>query len=199
MGNSVAVTNMHPRVSDPRMPVNYEAAKKALAECVLVDECKEWKDRAAAIASYAAQKRDRSLLDKATRIRARATRRLGELLEVHKPSNSQLSSLGITASERYQARSVASVPVKKFESHVERTPPTPVSKIAQMGRGAVDFDASALIWIATERLRRNTREFPIGTLRQDIANCTPEQRVALRNALLPVHEWFDEIAQALKL
>lgn len=187
------------KIVDPQLPINYEVARQALAACVLVDECKEWKDRAAAIASYAEQKRDRSLLDKATRIRVRATRRLGELLEVHRPTGKRLAELGITSSERAQARAVASVPVKKFESHVERTPPTPVSRIAQMGRGPIDFDASAMIWIAAERLRKNTREFPIETLRQDIANCTPEQRAALRKAMLPINEWFDEIAQALKL
>jgi hypothetical protein len=178
-------------------PVNYEAARQALAECVLVDECKEWKDRAAAIASYAAQKRDKSLLDKATRIRARATRRLGELLE--QVPREKRRDLGVTASERAQAKAVASVPHKKFEAHVERTPPTPISKLQRMGSGPVDFDASAKIWIAAERLRKNVRDFPVDVLKRDISQATPEQKRALRAALAPVVEWLDVIAQGLKL
>lgn len=187
------------RFTEPPMPINYEAAKQALADCVLVDECKEWKDRAAAIASYAQQKRDRTLLDKATRIRARATRRLGELLEINRPSGVTLAQLGITSNERAQARAVASVPAKKFETHVERSPPTPVTRLVAMGRGPIDFDASAPIWVAAERLRKSVREFPIQTLRQNIADCTPEQKAALKAALTPVSDWFDEIARALKL
>lgn len=186
-------------VTSAQFPVNYEVARQALSECVLIDECKEWKDRAAAIASYAAQKRDKSLLEKATRIRARATRRLGELLEMSRPNSVKLSDLGVTYSERYQARAVASLPTHKFESHVERSPPTPISKLAQMGRGPVDYDASSPIWIAVDRLRKHVGEFPIDTLRQNIADCTPEQRKALHKALVPISEWFDAIAQAVDL
>ena len=184
---------------EPQFPVNYEAARRALAACVLVDECKEWKDRAAAIASYAEQKRDRSLLEKATRIRARATRRLGELLEIQCPRGTKLRDLGITSAEKSQARAVASVPTKKFEFHVERSPPTPVSRLAQMGRGPIDYDASAPIWIALERLRKHIKEFPVDTLKQNISAATPEQKKALKKALLPVSEWLDEISQAVGL
>lgn len=184
---------------EPQFPVNYEAARQALAACVLIDECKEWKDRAAAIASYAEQKRDRTLLDKATRIRARATRRLGELLEIERPRGTKLKDLGITSSERSQARAVASVSPKRFESHVERTPPTPVSRLAQMGRAPIDFDASAPIWVALERLRKHAKEFPVETLKKNISEATPEQKKALKKALVPISEWFDEISQAIGL
>jgi hypothetical protein len=187
------------RIPDTKLPLNYEAARAALTACVLVDECKEWKDRAAAIASYAAQKRDRTLLDKATRIRARATRRLGELIELQSPDQRRLSDLGVNHAERSQARAVASIPEGTFEEHVERNPPTPISRLAQMGRGPIDFDASAKIWVAAERLRKNMREFPAALLAQDIANCTSEQKAALKKAFLPVHEWLDEIAALLKI
>jgi hypothetical protein len=62
------------------LPAKYEAAKAALAECASVDECSSWAKKAAAMASYARQAEDKSLEYFATRIRARAIRRCGELL-----------------------------------------------------------------------------------------------------------------------
>ncbi|UZF93180.1 hypothetical protein [Bosea sp. NBC_00550] len=64
-----------------RLPQTYESAKNALAECVSLDECKSWADEAAALASYAKQADDEELMRMATRIRARAVRRAGELLK----------------------------------------------------------------------------------------------------------------------
>ena len=65
-------------------PVNYAAVytngKRALAECVSLDECKDWKDKGAAMRVYAAQIKDDELGKLAKRVVARANRRLGELL-----------------------------------------------------------------------------------------------------------------------
>ena len=58
----------------------YDAAKQAVAACVSIDECRDWKDKAAALAAYARLARDEELENNARRIRARATRRIGELL-----------------------------------------------------------------------------------------------------------------------
>ncbi len=44
-----------PIIPDARLPRTYEAAKAALSECQQVDECKDWADKAAALASYARQ------------------------------------------------------------------------------------------------------------------------------------------------
>ena len=74
--------NMLPTItpSQARLPRTYEAAREALATCQDIDECKEWADKAAALASYAKQAEDETLLKMAARIKARATRRAGELL-----------------------------------------------------------------------------------------------------------------------
>jgi hypothetical protein len=53
----------------------------ALATCAKIDECKNWADKAEALASYAKQANDRDLHVMADRIQARAIRREGELLE----------------------------------------------------------------------------------------------------------------------
>ena len=57
-----------------RLPIIYERAKYALAECSRIDECKDWADRAEALASYAQQAKDDALRTFAMRIQARATR-----------------------------------------------------------------------------------------------------------------------------
>jgi len=70
----------------PALPANYSAAKVALAKCVKIDECKDWADKAQALAVYAAQAKDETLLNDAKRIRARAVRHEGELLKEVKPA-----------------------------------------------------------------------------------------------------------------
>ena len=69
-----------PNIADARLPATYESAKQALAECSRIDECQNWADKAAALASYARQARDDTLFCFATRIKARALNRCGELL-----------------------------------------------------------------------------------------------------------------------
>jgi hypothetical protein len=63
------------------LPANYEEAKAAIAACHRIDECRDWADRAAALASCAKQSTDDSLLRMATRIQLRAVRRCGELMK----------------------------------------------------------------------------------------------------------------------
>jgi hypothetical protein len=73
-------------VAAARLPKVYEQAKQALAKCERIDQCKEWADKAAALASYARQAEDVELENNARRIRLKAVRRMGELLREIKPS-----------------------------------------------------------------------------------------------------------------
>ena len=63
------------------LPENYERARAALAELVEIDACKDWADRAEALRSYAKQADDPTLLNHAMRIKVRAVRQCGELLQ----------------------------------------------------------------------------------------------------------------------
>ena len=75
------VVPAHIRAGPANLPKSYEAAKAALANCVSIDECKDWADKAAALASYAKQANDEEMMKMVARIRARAIRRVGEFLK----------------------------------------------------------------------------------------------------------------------
>lgn len=137
-------------IPSARLPQTYETAKNALAECQAVDECKEWADKAAALASYAKQAEDLDLERMAARIRVRALRRAGELLkqvdgrgdhweskrDVAVPSISQRAIAGRAGmSERQQKTAVriANVPPADFEKQVESPNPPTLTALAQQG------------------------------------------------------------------
>ena len=74
-------------IQQAKLPARYEAACTAIAECDRIDDLKDLADRQAALAAYARQAKDDSLLRLAQRIQARALRRAGELLKQIPDSN----------------------------------------------------------------------------------------------------------------
>jgi hypothetical protein len=147
-----------PAVRTARLPTVYVAAKTALAECSRIDECKDWADKAAALASYAKQAEDETLLNTAVRIQARAIKRCGELLRQIAPapggrpsakpdgkpmpapaqvSRSQAAKqAGLSSRQKNTALRVANVPEDEFERRVESDKPPTVTKLAALGTKA---------------------------------------------------------------
>ena len=141
-----------PAVATARLPASYEAAQVALAACQKVDECKDWADRAGALASYARQSQDDALMKMAVRIKARAIRRAGELLAQieagqgardaktggmgdHLPLRSDVRSRRrvFTLISRTQAVRIAAVPEDSFEAQVEGPTPPTLTALARQG------------------------------------------------------------------
>ena len=60
--------------------IRYEAARKALVEAHRIDEVKDIRDRAEAMAAYAKQAKDVDMILMATVIKVRSERRCGEML-----------------------------------------------------------------------------------------------------------------------
>lgn len=143
-----------------RLPQTYEAARQALSQCQNIDECKDWADKAAALASYAKQAEDETLMRMATRIKARAVRRSGELLRQiepgqgardgkrgegdHTPLRSEAArDAGMSKHQQVQATRVANVPQQDFDEQVESDTPPTLSQLAQQGvkpRPVVDLN-----------------------------------------------------------
>lgn len=114
-----------------------EEARALLAECMRVDEAKDIRDKAEAIAIYLReQKASREAQNDAAEIKLRAERRLGELLKeqkedgqrqaAHRPKESSpttlsrptLADLGISRDHSSHWQQVARVPDAAFESYI---------------------------------------------------------------------------------
>lgn len=131
---SVGVAGMN--LAAGNLPKLYIAAQAALFRCDQIDECQEWANKAAAMASYARQARDTAMRDMANRIHARAVRRCGELLGSVNTGEKKMavaSEAGLTRGQYTHAVAVAKIPAERFESIVESPDPPRVYKLAQIG------------------------------------------------------------------
>ena len=145
------------------LPQRYEAARAAIAECERIDECKDWSDKAAAMAVYARQAKDDGLRVMAVRIQARAERRCGELLrllEARPGARTDLgpvpalgsgasrqpqevapfvtrtqaaTSAGMSDRQRKTALRLAALPEESFNAHVESPRPPTITQLASLG------------------------------------------------------------------
>lgn len=139
-----------PAVKTAALPAKYECAKVAIREASQVDECKDWADKAAALASYARQSQDEEMEKTAMRIRARAIRRCGELLrEIEKQRGGDRRSkgrevpfdrktaaheAGLSPDQAKDAIRVARVPSEHFEAQVESATPPTITLLAEQGK-----------------------------------------------------------------
>lgn len=115
--------------------VRYEAARTALAECHRVDEVKDIRDKAQAMAAYARQAKDQELIQYATEIKVRAERKAGELLSQMKArgeltphggdrksesrsETTNLNDVGITPDQSSRWQQLASMSEEHFEAAV---------------------------------------------------------------------------------
>ena len=144
------VTQYVPDINAARLPATYEHAKQALAECTRIDECREWANKAEALASYARMADDDTLRQMADRIQARAVRRCGELLKLIEPANGAnqnikegalpnvtrelaASEAGLSEHQRKTAIRVANVDDDSFNEQVESENPPTVTQLAAQG------------------------------------------------------------------
>ena len=109
----------------------YDAARYALSVAVKVDEVKDIRDKAAAMAAYARQAQDKELLQWATEIKVRAERRAGQMLaemelkpgvksigNVAVPIPQTLDEIGISKNQSSRWQKLAAVSNEKFEEAV---------------------------------------------------------------------------------
>jgi N6-adenosine-specific RNA methylase IME4 len=130
----------------------YEAARKALAEASRVDEVKEIRDVGIALATYARLAKDSELIDRATDIRMRAERRLGEMLgaqkatvgfatgaagigpiavpEKYRNQPPTLAEAGIDKKLSARSQKLAALPEAEFEQIVEAAKKQAVASVA---------------------------------------------------------------------
>ena len=210
-----------PSIIDAPLPAVYERAAKALAECSRIDECQDWANKAQAMASYARQANDETLMNMATRIKGRAIRRCGELLQRIEPARGARADLGPVASrgsvangaglserQRKTALRVASIPAAKFESQIESASPPTVTTLAKQGTTAKPKPIVDLAGIDPQDYARATEA--MGNLRRFadycgahdaamIASAIQSHEVALvRVQVASVDAWLDAFVVNLK-
>lgn len=115
--------------------MRYEAARTALAECHRVDDVKDIRDKAQAMAAYARQAKDTEMVQWVTEIKVRAERRAGELLSQMKQSGeltphggdrrsdsrsdtTSLKDVGISPDQSSRWQQLASMSAEHFETAV---------------------------------------------------------------------------------
>jgi hypothetical protein len=150
--NAQLPTNVE--IGSARFPATYEQAKAALASCQKVDECKDWANKAEALASYAKMADDDSLRKMADKIQARAVRRMGDLLKEYdgrggdqteskgthtfasdQPSQKEAAeTAGISKHQQVQAVRVSNVSEAEFDAAIEGDNPATVTALAEMGK-----------------------------------------------------------------
>jgi hypothetical protein len=205
------------------LPVRYETARKALAECAAVDELKEWNDKAAAMAVYARQAKDNSLHQYALRIQARAQRRMGQLLKsipgrsggdrgnsatggkrpMAETRTSVAQSVGLSEHQRKTAIRVASVSDESFESQVESSTPPSITRLAEEGKAPAM--SSSPESDARKRTRRQTQEalteffrFCRETHPKDAARCfEASDSKTLAQQVTSIDSWLDGFVTSL--
>lgn len=210
---------------DAPLPVKYEAAKTALAECEAVDECRSWAKKAAALASYARQAKDDSLEKMATRIRARAVKRAGDLLnelpaDAHRPRKGvpdtthqserdrAAKSAGMSDREKHQALRVSNVPQEEFEAAVESETPPSIAELEErgtckkveplvdlQGRDPEDFNRSLHLGAEINRLAVSIETM---TPKQFTKGCLPRHLPDLRKSTKALVAWLTKLSLELE-
>lgn len=209
-----------PSIADAPLPERYAAAKRALAECSRVDECKDWADRAQAMASYAKQADDDAFYNLALRIRSRAIRRCGQLLQEYQspgartdqprggsPPRSQREAAaqsGMSKDQEKTAVRIANVPAHEFEAAVESDDPPTVTQLSEMGRRGREilarpkppgFVAATRLQGATSRLADLCREHDPAI----VAGGFEKHEVAeIRENVATIMTWLDRFVAYLQ-
>lgn len=212
--------NLPANINQARLPETYENARVALAECQQVDECKDWADKAAALASYARQSEDDQLERMAQRIRARAIRRAGELLKQIEPGktgpkpglsvadHTQLTredaarEAGMSKHQQVQATRIANVPQQDFDAQVEAEKPPTLSQLASQGvksrqpvdLGGRDPKAFNRAMHFTGLVTRYAQDLAGWNVAEVTPHLDDRQRKKLRDALSEIDGTHDQIA-----
>lgn len=213
-------------VQDAPLPIVYERAAKALAECSRIDECRDWANKAEALASYARQSKDDSLRKMADRIQARAIRRCGELLKqveadkggyhknyAHDGTGTSITrtqaaaAAGLSERQKVTALRVANVPQPEFEAAVESESPPTVTRLAEQGKQAKPKPLHDLEGIDPYLYARATELQ--GAIRRLAAYCQKHDPIAiagafkaheiqsLKTAISDVESWMDRFIISL--
>jgi hypothetical protein len=114
-------------------PENYQLMIEAINNCFSVDDCAEWANKAAAAAAYYKQSQDKTLEEKALRIRLRAQLKCWELIKELRGNEAIFPP-----QQRVQLNKAVKVPVSHRNFLINDSPPITLTRLAKIGSGEPD-------------------------------------------------------------
>lgn len=209
------------QIATAQLPVNYEAARTAILQCSRVDECKEWADRAAAIAVYAKQLRDNTMKEAAQRIQLRARVRIGELLLAipnaqgrgnpgagpDPGSRRQTIARNDLANTAIGCIAMARVPPRIREKLIEASPPISAKTLAGLGtrrrsqkeeRFRAGSAYKLLVGIHNEGLGGFVRWIQRHSARTLARQIKADEASRLRDYIRAADDWLGELERNMK-
>lgn len=194
----------------PLVPVEYETACRALAECSTLDETKYWDNKADALAAWAKIYHSDQAAVEAKRLKLHAYRRMGALAAEIRPLYLRVkgSGIGKTGSvpgpkallqehgfKRDTAaaiRAIACMPQAEFEAAVaKKIPPSPYRLVKVLNR---QNPAWAEMHIKLSTARGCCRRQSAVTLASGIS---PKECQTARELATELIEWLDEFERHL--
>lgn len=198
-----------------KMPVEYEAAVKALAACIDIDEAKHWADKADALAAWAKIYRSKDAERKARQLKLHAFRRMGQLAADLRPptlrknaglkgrgmapgSISLLKENGLSANLAAAASRLGTLPQPRFDAMVASPcPPSPTVVTKIVARGGTDAYAAVMMNAKGPGLvamRSWMRRHNAGDLARALK---VDEMVRVREVVREISDWLDEFDRCL--
>jgi hypothetical protein len=184
----------------PLVPVEYETAIKALAECMTFEDTKYWSDKADALAAWAKIYHSNETLRKAKQLKLHAYRRMGQLAGELRPKTARnlpgpvslLLENGLSRMDATAADRIGKMTEKRFDRILEN-PKAPTSIVTEMYRR----DPT---WAEFARTAMSLRSFCRGNTPASVASIVralDKEAYTARELVTELSEWLDEFESRL--
>lgn len=198
------------RLASAKVPVLYQEAVRALAECQTIDDAKYWSDKSDALAAWAKIYRDDKAGLEAKRLKLHAFRRMGQIARELQPGSvgclkgskkgaapgpvSLLKSSGLKGYQAHQASLIGKMPQEKFDSFVNSDrPPAPSGTLPRL-RGDVSDSWAILAGTKNAHSLLALRAFIRQHNASDLAKgLHASERGQAKQLLVEIIEWLDEL------
>lgn len=204
-------TYIQEKVSTATVPIQYNAAVKALGECRNIDEAKLYADKSDALAAWAKIYNNDRVGTEAKRLKLHAFRRMGALAIKLQPGNpgvmphggqgsppgpiSLLKELGLKRGEAQSATVLSRMPKRKFNAAVNSNTPRAPSYYRYKNIGA--SDAWKTIHVERDSLSSMLRYCRANDPKKLAKGLTKSEVTKAQEIATEIIEWMDTFDQYL--